>query len=85
MKNSIFRSILIGLLFGVLLFMATKLIIVLLIIGAIYKLSGKGQLKREQWKAYKMAYAENIRNMGDEDYEQFRANMGKNYCYNHKI
>jgi uncharacterized membrane protein len=83
MKNSIFRSILIGLLLGVLVFMATKLILVLLIVAAIFKLSGKGKWKKEQWKTHKMAYADNIRTMRDEDYEKFKENYGQHHCYNH--
>jgi 5-bromo-4-chloroindolyl phosphate hydrolysis protein len=83
MKNSIFRSILIGLLLGVLVFMATKLILVLLIVAAIFKLSGKGKWKKEQWKTHKMAYEDNIRTMGDEDYEKFKENFGQRHCYNH--
>jgi hypothetical protein len=83
MKHSILRSILIGLLFGILFVMATKLILVLLIVCEIFKLSGKGQWKRGQWKNHKMAYADKIRNMGDEDYVNFKENFGKNHCYNH--
>ena len=80
MKTSIFRSILIGLLVGLLFFVATRLILVLLIIGAIYKLSGKGRWRREQWRAHKLAYADKIRSMNDDDYENFKSNMGKHYC-----
>ena len=83
MKNSIFKSILIGLLFGLLVFMAPKLFFALLIIAAIFKLSGKGKWKREQWKTHRMAYADKIRSMGDEDYENFKENFGKHHCYNH--
>lgn len=82
MKNPILRSILIGLLFGVLLFVATKFILVLLIIAAIFKLSGKGRGRREEWRAHKLAYVDKIRNMGDEDYANFKSNFGKNHCYN---
>lgn len=83
MKNSIFKSILIGLLVGVLFFVAARLILVLLIIGAIYKLSGKGQWRREQWKSHKLAYADKIRNMNADDYESFKSNFGKQNCHHH--
>ena len=84
MNISIFRSILIGLLFGLLVFLAPKLFLMLLIIGAIFKLSGRGRWKREQWKTHRMAYADKIRNMGDEDYENFKNNMGNQQCYKHQ-
>lgn len=54
MKNSIFRSILMGLLIGVLVFVAFRLVLVLLIVGAIFKLAGGGKWKREQWRQRKL-------------------------------
>jgi len=38
---------------------------------AIFKLSGKGRGRREEWRAHKLAYVDKIRNMGDEDYANF--------------
>ncbi len=83
MKISIFRKILIGILIGILAFFATKLVIVLLIIAAIFKLSGKGKWKREHWRSRKLAYVDKIRNMNEEDYENFKSDFGKNYCHSH--
>ena len=83
MNNSIFKTILIGILLGILAFFATKLVIVLLIIAAIFKLSGKGRWKREQWRSHKLAYVDNIRNMNEEDYENFKSDFRKNPCHNH--
>lgn len=80
MKNSIFKSILIGLLVGVLFIMATRIMIVVLIMGAIFKLSGKGKWKREQWRTHKLAYADKIRNMNEDDYDSFKSNFGKHSC-----
>ena len=81
MKNSIFRSILIGLLVGLLAFFATRFILILLIVGAIFKLSGMGRGKRRKWQSYRLAYADNIRNMSDEDYEAFKTNDSHHNCY----
>ncbi len=83
MKNSIFGTILIGILIGFLAFFATKLLVVLLLIGAIVKLSGRGKWKSEQWRSYKLAYADKLRNMSAEDYETFKSNSGKGNCHNH--
>lgn len=76
MKISIFRSILIGLLIGLLVVVATRLILVLLIVGAILKLSGRGKWKRERWKESRLAFMENVRGMNDEEFENFKQNFG---------
>ncbi len=83
MKNPIFRSILIGILFGVLAFVAFRLVLVLLIIAAIFKLSGKGKWKRRQWREHKLAYVDSIRNMNDEEYNNFKSNYGHGHCHPH--
>jgi hypothetical protein len=81
MKTSIFRTILIGMLVGILAFFAIKLIVVVLLIGAIFKLSGKGRWNREKWKAQKMAFTDKLRNMSDDEYDAFKMNYGKGRCY----
>lgn len=84
MKNSIFRSILMGLLIGVLFFVAFRLVLVLLIVGAIFKLAGGGKWKREQWRERKLAYVDNVRNMDEGEYENFKSNFGQGHCHHHK-
>jgi hypothetical protein len=79
MKISIFKSVLIGLLVGVLFFIATKLLVVLLIIGAIFKLSGKGKWKREHMKGKRMAFVEKVRGMNDEEFSSFKENFEGNH------
>ena len=83
MKNSIYRSILMGLLIGVLVFVAFRLVIVLLIIGAIFKLAGGGRWKREQWRQRKLAYVDNVRNMDENQYEEFKSNFGHGHGHCH--
>ena len=83
MKNSIFRSILIGILVGVLAFVAFRLVLVLLLIAAIFKLSGKGRWKKRQWREHKLAYVDNIRNMNDDEYSNFKSNFGHGHCHHH--
>ncbi|MFT5821677.1 MAG: hypothetical protein ACI8ZM_002931 [Crocinitomix sp.] len=83
MKNSIFRSVLMGLLVGVLFFVAFRLVLVLLIVGAIFKLAGGGKWKREQWRERKLAYVDNVRNMDENQYEQFKSDFGQGHCHNY--
>lgn len=80
MKISIFRSILIGLLLGVLFFVAFRFVLIILLIGAIFRLSGMGKWKRQHWHNRKMAFAESVRNINEDEYDQFRAKT-QNYGY----
>ncbi len=81
MKTSIFRSILIGVLLGLLVFITPRLIIALLIIGAIFKLSGKGRWRRAKFREHKMAFADKVRNMSEEEYSTFKSNTKtQHYC-----
>jgi len=75
MEISNFKSILIGLLIGLLFFIATKLMVVLLIAGAIIKLSGLDKIKREQWKERRMSFIEKVRKMNDEEFNSFKENF----------
>lgn len=84
MKISIFKSVLIGLLVGLLFFIATKLFVVLLIVGAIFKLSGKGKWRGKHMKGRRMAFVENVRGMSDEEFKNFKENFeGNHRCHSH--
>ena len=81
MKNSIFRSILIGLLVGLLAFFAFRFVIILLLVGAIFKLAGGGKGKHKKWQSYRMAHADNIRSMSEEEFQAFKTNEGQHNCH----
>lgn len=84
MKISIFRSILIGILVGILMIVATKIIFILLIVGAIFKLSGASRWKKEKWRKHKMDVIKNIREMSDEEFNNFQEKFGRNRkCCSH--
>ena len=84
MKISIFKSILIGILVGVLVVISTKIIFILLIVGAIFKLSGASKWKKGKWREQKLAFVENVRGMSDEEFNSFKENFGKNRkCCSH--
>jgi len=79
---NILRAILIGVLSGILFFVAFKFVLILLLIGGIFMLAGGGRRKRMYWKEQRLAYVENIRNMNDDEYQQFRSNYGRgHHCY----
>lgn len=75
MKYPIIRSVLIGVLAGVLLFVAFRLVLIILLIAAIYKLSGAGRRRRAYWRKQKLVYVENIRNMNEEDFAAYKSNF----------
>lgn len=70
-----------GLLVGVLFFVAFRLVLVLLLVGAIFKLAGGGRWKKQQWRQQKLAYVDNVRNMDENEYEQFKSNFGQGHCH----
>lgn len=84
MKISIFRAVLIGVLIGLLTFLAFRLVLVLLIIGAIFKLAGKGRGRHQHWHERKLAFVENVRNMNEDDYQKFKNNVGKEHGCHHR-
>jgi hypothetical protein len=83
MIKNIFKTIAIGILVGLLFFVAFRFIIVLAIVGLIFKLSGKGRWKREHWYNRKLAFVDRVRNMEADEYESFKRNYGNHYCHPH--
>lgn len=82
MNNSIFKSVLIGLLLGLLAFVAGRFLLVALIIGAILKLAGKDVWNKQGRRGHagqgerKLAFANKVRSMTEEEYEFFKTKMG---------
>jgi len=83
MIKNIFRTIAIGLLVGLLFFVAFRFFIVLAILALIFKLSGRGRWKRQHWHNRKLAFVERVRNMESDEYENFKTNFGRNHCYHY--
>lgn len=84
MKISIFRAVLIGVLIGILTFVAFRLVLIFLLLGAIFKLAGKGRGRQQHWHERKLAFVENVRNMNEDDYQNFKSNFGKHHgCHHH--
>ncbi len=82
MAKQIFSTILIGILLGVVIFMAPffllKIFIFFLLIGAICRLwwgGRRGGWKGRGWGGYHYAYADKIRNMNEEEYKAFKEKM----------
>jgi hypothetical protein len=83
MIKTIFKTIAIGVLVGLLFFVAFRVIVVFAILGLIFKLSGKGKWKREHWRNRKLAFVDRIRTMEDDEFENFKSNYGQNHCHHY--
>ncbi len=66
-------------------FVAFRLVLVLLIVAAIFKLSGAGRWRRNEWRKQRLVYVESIRNMNDYDFQHFKNNFrnGNGHCPPH--
>ncbi len=74
---NIIRAIAIGVLLGILTFIAFKFVIALLIIFTVFRLAWGGKKwNREKWQNQRLAYIDSVRNMNEEEYSQFRNDFG---------
>ncbi len=80
MKRSIFKPIVAGILIGAALFFIPffllRVLIVFLIIGGLFRLFGGRGFRGRYNRGFHPAFADKIRNMSDEEYNQYKQNMG---------
>jgi hypothetical protein len=87
MKRSVFKPIIAGILIGAAIyfvpFFALKTLFFILIIGAIFRMFS---WRRYHWRShYYVAYADKIRSMSEEEYNEFKNKMNRwnqDYCCN---
>ena len=93
MNNTLVKSILAGLLIGVAIFIMPffllRLAVFLLIISALFRLFGGGRFRRRNgWRGrgfgYMPAFADRIRQMSDEEYNQFKQRHANGHRGNYK-
>jgi len=79
MKRSIFKPISAGILIGAALFFIPffllRVLIVFLIIGALFRLFGRRGFRGRYGRGFHPAFADKIRNMSDEEYNQYKQNI----------
>ncbi len=80
MTRLIFKPILAGILIGAALFFIPffllRVLIVFLIIGGLFRLFGGRGFRGRYNRGFHPAFADKIRNMSDEEYNQYKQNMG---------
>lgn len=89
MNNTFVKSIVVGALVGVAFFMMPffliRAVLFIAILGGLFRLLGGRRLGRRGWgrgygRGYMPAFADQIRQMSDEEYNQFKQRYSRGYC-----
>lgn len=80
MTTSVLKTIAIGVLLGALAFFAPFIIISFLIIGLIMRLSFRHRFAHGHYGNYKLAFADKIRSMSEDEYAGFKTKLSANHC-----
>lgn len=75
MATTLLKSILIGTLMGAMIFFAPGFIIGLVITFLIFRLMIGRRMRGGRYTEYRLAFADKVRSMSDEEYEQFKSNV----------
>ncbi|MBI3240505.1 MAG: hypothetical protein HYZ43_16950 [Flavobacteriia bacterium] len=75
MATTLLKSILIGALTGAILFFAPGFIFGLFLTFLIFRLMIGRRMHRGRFSEYRLAFADKVRSMSDEEYAQFKNNM----------
>jgi hypothetical protein len=84
MTTSFLKIIAIGVLIGALAFFAPFIIISFLIIGLIIRLSFRNRFSHGHYGTYKLAFAEKIRSMSEDEYTGFKTKLSSAHCGPHR-
>lgn len=75
MATTILKSILIGALMGAMIFFAPGFIIGLALTMLIFRLMMGRRMRGGRYGEYKLVFADKVRSMSDEEYEQFKSKV----------
>ena len=81
MTKSIFKLILAGMLFGAVVFFMPMFILGIFIFFAIFRLFMRMTMGRGRFMEHRLAFANKIRSMSEEEYAGFKQKMDKHNCY----
>ena len=80
MTASIFKVILAGILIGAVAFFAFKVFIAFLVFGLIFMIFGRIIHGKHGYGGHRLAFADHIRTMSDEEYAGFKNRMTSGCC-----
>lgn len=85
MTASVFKAIVAGILVGAIAFFALKVLIAFLVFGLIFMILGRIIHGRRGFSGHRLAFADHIRSMSDEEYAGFKSKMatGCGPCHHH--
>ena len=75
MATTLLKSILVGALMGAMIFFAPGFIIGLFLTFLIFRLMIGRRMRGGRTGEYRLAFADKVRSMSDEEYEQFKSNV----------
>lgn len=81
MATTLLKSILIGALTGAILFFAPGFIFGLFLTFLIFRLMIGRRMHRGRFGEYRLAFADKVRSMSEEEYAQFKNNAHTHHCH----
>lgn len=83
MKNSILKTVVMGAIFGALLFFMPFFLLGLFVCFGIFGMMMRRRMHHMGYGFHQFAYADKIRNMNEEEYQNFKSKMSHNHCQHH--
>lgn len=81
MKNSILKTVVMGAIFGALLFFMPFFLLGLFVCFGIFGMMMRRRMNHMGYGFHQFAYADKIRNMNEEEYQNFKSKMSQRNCH----
>jgi hypothetical protein len=81
MKNSILKTVVMGATFGALLFFMPFFLLGLFVCFGIFGMMMRRRMRHMGYGFHQYAYADKIRNMNEEEYQNFKTKMSHRHCH----
>jgi hypothetical protein len=81
MKNSILKTVIMGAIFGALLFFMPFFLLGLFVCFGIFGMMMRRRMHHMGYGFHQFAYADKIRNMNEDEYQNFKSKMSRNHCH----
>lgn len=81
MKNSILKTVVMGALFGALVFFMPFFMVGIFFCFAIFGMMMRRRMRYMGYGFHQFAYADKIRNMNEDEYQNFKSKMSQHQCH----